>query len=245
MSWASKPDYCGISVANKLLVKSVSLNNSGQYLEKHGQNGAYAATKPFGVRAAPTNTYVLVDDVELVGKHLGVVKQTPADTGQKYARESFSWTTGADEEPTVSATAVEVDSGASLTSTETNRFSVPTFSLSPDHVAQIPEFQWRTNEPADVPFELSGSGCELLKCNGEMSCTIKTNDRNGDPKAHDVTNGHIVINITIAQYGDTEPTVNVYSGWDISSPLTCEEPDSDMPTWTMALSRPLVKAMAS
>ena len=47
MSWETKEDYCGLEIEDKLLVKSANTNTTGQYLEKHGRLGSYAATKAF------------------------------------------------------------------------------------------------------------------------------------------------------------------------------------------------------
>ena len=244
MSWETKPDYCGMTGNGiPLECKDASLNKSGQYLEKHGRLGGYAATKPFGVRAAPSNAYTIKGALTISGKALGTVNSVG---GLSYALESISWSTGADAEPTLSATAKQVKTGAATR----NTFAVPAFTISPNHVAQIPSFVWSSGASAVAAFAMptnngANADCELLECSGEISCSVKTNDFNGDPKTHDVTNGHIVINITIAQYGSTVPTVNAGSGWDVSSPLTSDEPDSDMPTWKMTLSRPLAKTIPS
>jgi len=242
MSWETKTDYCDLGVANKLLVKSAAQNVTAQYLEKHGRNGAYATTKVFGTRGAPTNSYTVADEVTFTSKKLGAVKTVEQ---KAYALEKISWSTGADQEPTVDASAQEVKTGA----TTRNYFEVPEFSVSPDQVAQIPSFKFPVASPGvaqSVPaFSLSGSDCELTACGGEVSCKVGTNDKNGDPQAHDVTNGHIVLNVTIAQYGETTPTLAAGSGWDISSPLTVDDPDGDMPTWKATLTHPLEKTMAA
>lgn len=236
MSWETKTDYCGIAIANKLLVKSATLNRTGQYLEKHGQNGGYAKTKAFGVRSAPSNTYTVAAEFELENVALGTVNTVD---GKKYALESIRWTTGADQEPTVEATAAEVASGGATR----NTFAVPELALSPDQIAQIALEAFTL--PAGTEQAPKNVGCELVSCGGEISCKVGTNDQNGIPKAHDVTNGHIVVNVTIAQYGEMEPELTPGTGWDISSPLTCSDPDSDMPEWTATLTKPLTKTMAS
>lgn len=228
MSWETKTDYAGLAVANKLIAKASNQNKSGQYLEKHGQNGDYVATKAFGMRSAPSTEYVVADDVTIEDPTLGTVSTVD---GKKYCLESISWSTGADQEPTVSATAQEVASGAATR----NTFVCPDFTISPDQIAQIPF----------TAFTVTGTSCELTACSGEMSCKVGTNDKNGDPQAHDVTNGHIVLNVTIAQYGDTAPGITPSTGWDISSPLTCSDPDSDYPEWTATLTKKLTKTMAS
>ena len=254
MSWESKDDYCGLdnstgeNAPSTILVKTSTLNNSGQYLEKHGRDGAFIAAgcKAFGARSAPSNTYVIAGDATISGTGAAQVclgKVTPIN-GKNFALQSIRWTTGADVEPTLSATAAEV-AGATR-----NQFKVPQFSISPDHIAQIPSFQFAGEESATPAFSLSAAdnanaGCELLECGGEISCSVKTNDKNGAPKAHDVTNAHIVVDITIAQYGSATPTVTPASGWNVSSPLTCDDPDSDFPTWSMSISRPLAKTLSA
>lgn len=228
MSWETKTDYAGLAVANKLIAKASNQNKTGQYIEKHGQNGDYVATKAFGLRSAPTTEYVVADDVSLSTIALGTV--STVDT-KKYALESISFSTGADQEPTFTATSAEVASSASTK----NKFVVPTLSLSPDQIAQIPF----------SAFTVGGTSCELTGCSGEISCKVGTNDKNGDPLAHDVTNGHITLTLTIAQYGEAAPTVTPATGWDMSAPLTVNDPDSDFPEWTCTLSKPLTKTMAS
>lgn len=255
MSWESKTDYCGLdnstgdNAPSTILVKTSTPNNSGQYLEKHSSDGAYIAAgcKAFGERAAPSNTYTIAGTATISspsGEGLVCLGKVTPINGKNYALQSISWTTGADAEPTLSATAAEV------AGTTRNQFKVPQFSILPDHIAQIPSFQFAGEQNATPAFSLptannANAGCELLECGGEISCSVKTNDKNGAPKAHDVTNAHIVVNITIAQYGSAEPTVTPASGWNVSSPLTCDDPDSDFPTWSMSISRPLAKTLSA
>ena len=250
MSWETKEDHCGLAIEDKLPVKSANTNTTGQYLEKHGRLGSYAATKAFGVRGAPSNTYTVADSFTLEDAKLGAVNDK---TGKPYALESIKFSTGADQEPTFEASAKEVEEDGETT----NYFAVPEFSLSPDHVAQIPSFKFPAASgqtaqsvaafslPTGTQQAPKNAGCELTKCDGEISCSVKTNDKTGLPQSHDVTNGHIVLNLTIGQYGDQAPEVTPAAGWDVSSPLTCDDPDSDMPTWTMSLTHPLAKTMAA
>ena len=250
MSWETKEDYCGLEIEDKLLVKSANTNTTGQYLEKHGRLGSYAATKAFGVRDAPSNSYTIADSFTLTEKKLGSVEEV---NDKPYALEKISWSTGADQEPTFEASAKQVEDDGETT----NYFVIPEFSLSPDHVAQIPSFKFpaaagQTAEsvpafslPTGTQQAPKNADCELTKCDGEISCSVKTNDKTGLPKSHDVTNGHIVLQLTIGQYGEQAPEVTPAAGWTVSSPLTCDDPDSDMPTWKMSLSHPLAKTMAS
>lgn len=255
MSWETKQDYCCLAIDtdgvngqgadHSLPVKSATEGRQCQYLEKHGKNGDYKATKVFGDRASPSNAYTVAGEVEITGKALGTVNTVD---GKKYALESVKWSTGADAEPTFEATAQQVADSAQTR----NTFKLPDFKLSSDHVAQIPEFKWTEQGeyvpafslPAGTAQAAKNVGVELTKCDGEASCSVKTNDKNGSPQAHDVTNGHIVLQITIGQYGEQKPELSPGDGWDVSGALTCDDPDSDMPTWTATLTHPLEKTMA-
>ena len=244
MSWESKQDYCGLAIANALSVKSATEGRTAQYLEKHGRLGDYKATKVFGNRASPSNSYTVEDEVAITGKKLGQVQTVETIP---YQLTSVKWSTGADAEPTVEGSSEQIETGGTLR----NYFAIPDFKISPDHVAQIPEFKWgATGEyipafslPAGTEQAPTNVAVELTHVSVEISCSGKTNDKNGDPKSHDVTNGHIVIQLTLGQYGEQTPTITPGEGWDMSAPKTVDDPDSDMPTWTCTLSHPLEKVM--
>lgn len=245
MSWENKQDYAGLAIENALTVKGANEGRTTQYLEKHGRLGGYKATKVFGNRASPTNAYTVEAEATITGKKLGDV--TTVDQ-KKYMLHAIRFTTGADAEPTFEANSAQVENGATLR----NYFAVPDFKISPDHVAQIPAFKFSSSETSYVPaFSLPAGtqqaptnvGVELTQTSCEISASPKTNDRNGDPKSHDVTNGHIVLQLTLGQYGEQTPKITPAEGWDMSAPNTVDDQDSDMPTWTCTLSRPLEKVM--
>ena len=249
MSWETKQDYCDLAIEDALSVKSATEGRTAQYLEKHGRLGDYKATKVFGNRASPTNAYTVEAEATITEKKLGDITTVEQ---KKYMLHAIRFTTGADAEPTFEGSAAQVEDSAELR----NYFEVPEFKISPDHVAQIPAFkfpvpQGQTAEfvpafslPAGTQQSPTNVGVELTQVSGEISASPKTNDRNGDPKAHDVTNGHIVLQLTIGQYGEQTPTIVPAEGWDMSAPKTVDDQDSDMPTWTCTLSRPLPKTMA-
>lgn len=231
MSWESKTDYCGLAVANKLICKSSTENRSGQYLERTGQHGAICATRAYGTEnASPSNEYAVAADVSFAAGAitLGAVKEVD---GRKYMLQSVSVKTSSAGEPTVSATAVQVEDGA----TTGNCFRVPAFVLSADDVAQI----------LLGAFTLAGEGCELTECGAEISCTVGLHTVNGDPVASDPHTAHVQVSVSVLQAGAAEPTLTAADGWDVSSPLTCGDPDADLPTWTATLSRPLEKTRAA
>lgn len=230
MSWDSKTDYCGLAVANKVICKSADPHTTGQYLEKPGRHGNIAATKPFGVVSAPTNEYTIKTAHTYKGLKLGQVKTVD---GHAYALESIHYEKTAGSEPVLNATTKEVESDA--TTQTSNTFALPDIDVSPDEIAEL---------LCDCA-EISDTGCELTKAIADFTCTVKPHNVNGIPQASDVVNGKIVVQLTIGQYSTTAPTVTAKSGWDISSPLTAPDPDSDMPEWTCTLTKPLAKTVVA
>lgn len=227
MSWGSKTDYCGLA-GTAVVCKGATENRSGSYLEKTGQDGSIVATKLYGTaNASPSNEYAIKGDATL-SVVLGSVATVD---GKKYMLQSVSVSTGSATEPTLSATAVQVEDGAATGS----RYAAPSLSLSPDDVAQV----------LFGGFTLSGTGCELTQCNAEISCTVGLTTVNGDPVASDPHTAKIVLSLTILQTGEAEPSVSPATGWELSAPLTSSDPDADLPTWTCSVSKALAKTPAS
>lgn len=231
MSWETKTDYAGLAVANTVIIKSSNENRSGQYLERAGQSGAIVATKAFGVLAAPSCDYA-IQAAKTYSE--GDIKLGAVTTinGKRYALQSVHYENGADQEPVFSATAQEIEASSDGT---TRTFDMVGFSISPDEAAAI----------IASAFSLSGTGCELIKCVIDGSCSIKNHTVNGDPVASDATMGKAVVTGTILQTSTTAPTVAAGTGWEVSSPLTCEDPDADLPVWTFAVEIPLEYTSAS
>lgn len=228
MSWDSKNDYCGIAT-DGLVCKAQNDNGSAQYLEKPGQHGEIAATKMYGAVLAPSCEYTVEKDVTLANIELG--KIVSGEDGKKFALQTVSIGTSAGGEPTVSASSVQVEDAA--TDGNSNHFSVPSFYLSKDEVAQI----------LFSAFTLTGASCELTECGAEISCNVGTHLVNGYPRASDVANGKIVVTATIGQYGTAKPAVSPAEGWDVSAPLSSSDPDADYPVWTVSLTKTLEKTM--
>lgn len=226
MSWETKTDFCGLAEDGKLICKGSNENKSMQTLEKNGRLGQIAAAKYFATVAAPSCEYTIAAKVTKTGVKLGAI--TSVD-GKKFALQSISIKTTAGSEPTFSGTSQQVEDGADAS--KCNYFTVPEFSIDPDEIAQ----------ELFSAFTLTGSDCELTDCGAEISCTVNTSKVNGYPFASDVVGGKIVVSLTVGQYGETAPTVVPADGWQISAPMTSSDPDSDMPTWTCSLTKPLVK----
>ena len=230
MSWESKQDYAGLATAGSVTLKAVTVNATGLYLEKPGHNGDIVATRAFGVVSAPSCEYAIAASHTYSGLKLGAIATV---SSKKFALESIHYETGADAEPTLTAVAREVEAGA--TSEKGNSFAVPSFTVSPNEIAADPL----------SAFTLTGELCELTKCTVDIACSVKVHTVNGEAVASDVTMGRIQVALTIGQYGTAEPTVAAADGWDISAPLSCTDPDADLPSWTVTLSKPLTKTVGS
>lgn len=228
MSWETKKDYCGMAVENKIVIKSSSLNRSGSYLEKPGQHGAIAATKAYGTTDAPSCEYTIEAKHRFGAGAIKLGKITEVDS-KKYALASIHYENGADAEPVFSSTAQQVENSA--TNENSSTFAVPAFEVDTQECAAI----------IMSAFTFEGANCELTKVAMDASCNVKPHTVKGVIVASDVTMGHVQVQVTIEQYGETAPTLAAAEGWDISSPLTCSDPDADFPTWTATLSKPLVK----
>ena len=229
MSWEAKTDYCGLAVANKVIIKSSSMNRSGQYLEKAGASGAICATKPFGTLDAPSCEYAIASAHTFSGIKLGAV--TTVD-GKRYALQSVHYENGAAQEPVLSATSQQIETSSDGT---TRTFDVPSFDVSPDEVAEM----------VMSAGTIGGTGCELTKVTMDASANVNNHTVNGDPVASDTVMGHVTVEVEILQTGSTAPTLTTGPGWDISSPLTCDDPDADLPVWKATLSKPLAYTAAA
>lgn len=86
-------------------------------------------------------------------------------------------------------------------------------------------------------FTLSGEGCFLQSANYTAGGTISRATKDGETISYDVTDGQLTVDVTIIQTDDTGPTLSAGTGWEITSPLTCSNPDADYPTYTAQLSK--------
>ena len=235
MSWESKPDFCGLGggASPVLKVKSANPNNSSQYLEKLGQDGAIAATKLYGTKnASPSNEYTILKAGNIT---VQIGKVTTVD-GKRYALASVTVTKSAGGEPTVSATSVRIED---TTDGEDQMFEAVTLHVDPEETA---EFAIGTNP-------VSGDDCEVTEVTTTVSGTVSPHTVNGDPVASGVNSGKVEVDVTVGQYGTDEPEFDDNIGDDLTFEKSAienpDEPDSDMPSWTVKYEKPLAKATAA
>ena len=232
MSWESKPDYCGLGGGTSpvLKVKSANKNASSQFLEKLGRNGAIAYTKLYGDKnASPSNEYTILKAGDIT---VEIGKGTTVD-GKRYALASVVVKKTAGGEPTVSATAVRIED---TTDGEDQKFEAVTLHVDPEETA---DFAIGTNP-------VSGDDCEVTEVTTTVSGTVDPHTVNGDPVASGVHTGKVEVDIKIGQYGDDEPEfdddLGDNSGFEKSQIENPDEPDSDLPIWTVKYEKPLAKA---
>ena len=232
MSWESKPDYCGLGGGTSpvLKVKSANKNASSQFLEKLGQNGAIAYTKLYGDKnASPSNEYTILKAGDIT---VQIGKVTTVD-GKRYALASVVVKKTAGGEPTVSATAVRIED---TTDGEDQKFEAVTLHVDPEDTADF----------AIGENPVSGDDCEVTEVTTTVSGTVDPHTVNGDPVASGVHTGKVEVDITVGQYGTDEPEFADNIGDDEtfvkSAVENPDEPDSDLPSWTVKYEKPLAKA---
>lgn len=226
MALPPKIDYCGLADIDGLALNDHNDNASATYLEKQGGNGAICATEMFGTRLAPSNSYRLNDDVSLEDIVLGAVKTIES---KKYALKEFSVTTGGGQAPQVSASCQQIEDDPAYPPCT---FPLPSLTLKKWFHAQVMS-----------GATVTGDKCEVTGTSFKATCDIPLSENDGEIIASDTANGKIEEQLTILQYGTAKPQIQLPAGggWVISSPLSCTRPDSDFPTWTVTLSKPLEK----
>ena len=233
MSWESKPDYCGLGGGTSpvLKVKSANKNASSQFLEKLGRDGAIAATKLYGDKnASPSNEYTIRKS-GTISVQIGKVTTVG---GERYALQSVVVKKTAGGEPTVSATAVRIED---TTDGADQMFAAVTLNVDPEDTA---DFAIGTDP-------VSGTDCEVTEVTTTVSGTIDPHTVNGDPVASGVHTGKVEVDITVGQYGDDEPEFadDMGSGFEKSAVENPDDPDSDLPSWTVKYEKPLAKASST
>ena len=230
MSWELKKDYCGLG-GQILKVKSANKNASSQFLEKLGRDGAIAATKLYGDKnASPSNEYTILKAGDIT---VPIGKVTTID-GKRYSLQSVVMKKTAGGEPTVSATSVRIED---TTDGEDQMFEAVTLHVDPEDTA---DFAIGANP-------VSGEDCEVTEVTTTVSGTIDPHTVNGDPVASGVHTGKVEVDITVGQYGTDEPEFadDMGSGFEKSAVENPDDPDSDLPSWTVKYEKPLAKASST
>ncbi len=225
MSFQTKTDPFGFTTTNGpadgiLECVSVSDNASASVAEAHDDKGSFVAAETYGAQMAPSAEYKVKKSGEIEGITLGAV--TTYKT-KRVALANVQVNTSAGGEMTVSASGEEVEASSDGTCPAT--YTLPDIPVGVCHHAKA----------LFSAFTLSGTGCHLQSANYTFACSVGKATKDGVTIAHGVYEAYAEAQIEIIQTGSTEPTLAAGTGWFISSPLSCTNPDADYPTWSATL----------
>lgn len=233
MSFIAKTDPFSLSGAGKFLaLVSVTDGKSASVAEARNENGDVVATTMYGVQYSPAYEYRVAGSGNVAIPSLGsVVTTTMADgTSVKLVVTGWALNTAAGSENTFSLNAESVPSGVT---------AICPYVCDCGTVAVGPCMHAKSLFSA---FTLGGTGCHLQSANYAGACDLGRATKDGDTIACGITNGRITASVTIIQTGSTVPTLTAGTGWEVTSPLSCTNPDADYPTWTATLVKYLAAA---
>ena len=222
MAFLNKSDYFKFSVTlSSLVPTSNSDGKSASVAEATDETGAFIANEVFGTEYKPTVNYVVRSNVNAQSGDITLGETLSTDIGN-VCLNNVQITTQAGSAPAVKASGESVEAGDNPVQ---SGFDIPAFRLGVLHHAQT----------LFSAFTLSGAGCYLQSANYTFSATLTKATKDGVCVAHDVSEGRIDCEVSIIQTGNDAPTLTTGSGWEIVSPLACENPDADSPTWSGSL----------
>ena len=227
MAFAEKIDLVGISRTG-LALRSNGQNASNSVLQIPAADGSVLGDEIYGHIKNPTCGYAVTGSTSLSGLALGKVYGSSGT----YALSRLHVSTGAGQEPTVEADAVQIESGASQ--------AVCTYDI--DSVALTPARHALTFGAFTYTESLS---CALQTSEFEATCNLDPTTINGDPVASDATAGVETVNVTVWSASETAaPAVTVSSGWHQSADWTCTGADASMYNWTATFTKYLSATQA-
>lgn len=228
MAFITKKDYCGLGRTGVTVASGDAQGATGSVATGIDEDGSIIASTYVDGGASPTNDYDLHGAVAFTGQNvikLGTVNTV--DTG-KYMLTGANVVLAAGAAPTLSASSVAVESGASTGGT----YDVPAFTIPATHRAAM-----LFNE-----LTLTGTGCKVINANYNItSDSTVERDELGVPYASGISAGRIEATITIQQTAATEPSVEFADGWTQLAPLTQTNGKGAYPTWTVGVVKYLTK----
>lgn len=237
MAFAPKTDFVGLTstITAGLELRSNSTNDSQTVLQIPGADGSIIGDEQTGLIKNPSCEYIFTGNCMISEIMLGKVYSiglAPQDTGP-FALQHIHISTGAGQEPVLTADAVQIEANAQRTWCIYDLSSILPSSFSPArHALTFDAFTYTQST------SLTLQTCEL-----DAQATIDPSTINNVPKASDATAGIITVTPTFwTNSNTTQPTVNVddQNGWRITSPWTCTGADSSMFVWTCTITKYLV-----
>jgi len=150
-----------------------------------------------------------------------------------YALSRLHYSTGAGQEPTVDADAVQIEAGAARS---VCIYAVDVHTLTPArHALTFGAFTY--TESAALALQSSEF---------EATCELSPTTINNDPVASDATAGRETVTVTFWSASETqEPAVTVESSWHVTSDWTCTGADASMFVWTATFTKYLAASQES
>lgn len=216
MAFAQKTDFVGLSRTG-LTLRSNGQNASNSVLEIPGSDGSILGDEITGHIKNPTCGYAITGNAELSGISLGVVYGT---SDKPYALSRLHISTGAGQEPTVEADAVQIEDNATQTICT---YEITDISLTPArHALTFGAFSYTES-----------LSCALQTSEYEATCDLTPATVNNEPVASDATGGRETVSVTFwASSETTAPAITLANGWHITTDWTCTGADASMFVWT-------------
>lgn len=228
MSFQEKTDYFNFADDSTIVITASDENKSATIVQAHDEKGDIVAQEIVGQTAAPACTYVLKADASTGTWYMG----KPIAVGSKYYTiASISISTGAGTPPSIQITGEEIP-----TNSHTDcYYTVPSTTIEMCHHAQ----------KLFGAFSSSGTGCYLTQANYTVSGGLTKATKDGETIAYDISDGKIEAALTFVSTSGSAPTLSVGTGWEMTSPLTKSEPDSDYNQYTCTLTKNLTHTSSS
>lgn len=217
-------DYFGKADA-VIGLKSSAENKTAQTKEAPGASGDIAAREVFGIRSTPSVDYAVLT----AGNLIGILGSVNTKDSVVYCATGMNVVLSAGKAPAVKFTGESLQTGATVSRTIT----LPTIAL---------DLLYKAADPL-AALTLTGAGCALNEVTIDASCTLARETVSGETVSHNVSGGKVVCKFTINQtVAATKPSIAAATGWDITGPLTCSNPDDDFPVWTCELTKSVAGA---
>lgn len=231
MAFKTKTDYYNLAITNKLILTDTAEGKTSQTATAQGEDGFIVAEEVFGTYEAPSENLTIVADLA-AGDLSPVLGKVNTVGTKKYVLSGFSITTGAGQQPTVSASGREVNAAA----TDGCKCTVAVPAVTRLHHAQT-----------FGAFTLSGTGAHLTQCTFQAQGQINVATKDGEVINFDFTGANITVTgtVQVSDSGYGEPTISPATGYKLTSPLSCTNPDADFPSYTFTLTKNLAADTAN
>lgn len=221
MAFKAKTDHVGLAQTGLEIVAN-SDGATNQLLEIPGSSGAFLGAEKFGSVKAPHCDYKITQAIASLKLTLGKVHAT----GSAFALKSVNIHTGAGEEPTFAADAVEIEAG----STQTHRTYSTTLANMVTPVRHAQTFG---------AFTFTESVALSLQTGDyTLDCELSPTTINGSPVASDAAKAFEQVSVTMWTDDDTaEPAVTIADGWSQTADWACSGQDGGLFVWTATFKR--------